>query len=92
MTAALGAWIIAWWDTIAKLAAQEDDEWGTTTVRLRLLTRLRSFTSAAARSGVLPGLGVLAGELHVRLSARWPQAVAADYLALAARFGAGSGT
>ena len=29
MTAALGAWIIAWGDAIAKVL-EEDDEWGTT--------------------------------------------------------------
>ena len=82
MTAALGAWMIAWGDTIAKVL-EEDDEWGTTMMRPRLLTWLHSFTSAAARSGVLPGLRVLAGGLHERLSARWPQAVTADYPALA---------
>ena len=82
MTAALGAWIIAWGDRIAKVL-DEDDEWGTTTVRPRLLTWLRSFTSAADRSGALPGLRVLAGELHERLSARWPEAVIVDYPALA---------
>jgi hypothetical protein len=62
---------------------EEDDEWGTTTMRPRLLTWLRSFTSAAGRSGVLPGLRVLAGELHERLSARWPETIIADYPALA---------
>jgi Ser/Thr protein kinase RdoA (MazF antagonist) len=82
MTAALGAWIVAWGDAITKVL-EEDDEWGTTTMRPRLLTWLRSFTSAADRSGALPGLRVLAGELHERLSARWPEAVTADYPALA---------
>jgi hypothetical protein len=82
MTAALGAWVIAWGDTITKVL-EEDGEWGTTTMRPRLLTWLDSFTSAAGRSGVLPGLRVLAGQLHERLSARWPQAVIADYPALA---------
>jgi Ser/Thr protein kinase RdoA (MazF antagonist) len=82
MTAALGAWIVAWGDAIAKVL-EEDKEWGTTTMRPRLLTWLRSFTSAAGRSGVLPGLRLLAGGLHERLSARWPQAVTADYPALA---------
>ncbi len=82
MTAALGAWIVAWGDTIAKVL-EEDYEWGTTTMRPRLLTWLRSFTSAAGRSGVLPGLRALAGHLHERLSARWPEAVLADYPALA---------
>jgi Ser/Thr protein kinase RdoA (MazF antagonist) len=82
MTAALGVWIVAWGDAIVKVL-EEDDEWGTTTIRPRLLTWLRSFTSAAGRSGVLPGLRVLAGGLHERLSARWPEAVTADYPALA---------
>ena len=82
MTAALGTWIVAWGDAIAKVL-EEDHEWGTTTMRPRLLTWLRSFTSAAGRSGVLPGLRVLAGELHERLSARWPEAALADYPALA---------
>jgi Ser/Thr protein kinase RdoA (MazF antagonist) len=82
MTAALGTWVVAWGDAIAK-ALEDDHEWGTTTMRPRLLTWLRSFTSAAGRSGVLPGLRVLAGELHERLSARWPEAVIADYPALA---------
>ena len=35
--AALGAWIVGWADAIAKVL-EEDDEWGTTTMRLRLLT------------------------------------------------------
>jgi aminoglycoside phosphotransferase (APT) family kinase protein len=82
MTAALGAWILAWGDAIAK-ALEEDDEWGTTTMRPRLLTWLRSFVSAADRSGVLPALRALAGELHERLSARWPEALTTDYPALA---------
>ena len=82
MTAALGAWIAAWGDAIAKVL-DDDGEWGTTTMRPRLLAWLRSLTSAAGRSGVLPGLGVLAGGLHERLSARWPEAVIAAYPALA---------
>jgi len=32
---------------------------------------------------VLPGLRVLAGDLHEQLTARWPEAVLADYPALA---------
>jgi aminoglycoside phosphotransferase (APT) family kinase protein len=82
MTAALGAWILARGDMIAR-ALEEDSQWGTTTIRPRLLTWLHSFTSAAGQSGVLPGLRVLAGELRERLSARWPETVIADYPALA---------
>jgi Ser/Thr protein kinase RdoA (MazF antagonist) len=39
MTAALAAWIIAWGDWTARVL-EEDDEWGTTTMRPRLLTWL----------------------------------------------------
>ena len=74
-------------------ALEEDREWGTTTMRPRLLTWLRSFTSAADTSGAFPGLRVLAGDLHEQLSARWPETVIADYPApRPARCGAGSGT
>jgi hypothetical protein len=82
MTAALGAWVVAWGDAIAKLL-EKDSEWGTTTMRPRLLTWLRSFTDAPDQSGAFPRLRVLAGELHERLSARWPDAVTAAYPALA---------
>lgn len=82
MTAALGVWIVAWWDAFTKVL-DEDPEWGTTTMRPRLLTWLRSFISVAGRSGVLPGLRVLANELHERLSTRWPETVIADYPAFA---------
>jgi len=82
MTAAVGAWILAWGNRIAE-ALEEDSQWGTTTMRPRLLTWLRSFTSAAGQSGVLPGLRVLAAGLHEQLSARWPETVVADYPALA---------
>jgi hypothetical protein len=48
MTAALGAWILAWGHAITR-GLEEDREWGTTTMRPRPLTWLRSFTSAADR-------------------------------------------
>ena len=82
MTAALGAWILAWGHAITRVL-EEDHEWGTTTMRPRLLTWLHSFTSAADTSGALPGLRALASDLHEQLSARWPDAAIADYPALA---------
>ena len=82
MTAALGAWIVAWGERIVRVL-EEDDHWGTTTMRPRLLTWLRSFTAASDTSGVLPGLRELASNLHEQLSARWPETVIADYPALA---------
>jgi hypothetical protein len=92
MTAALGAWTVAWGDAIAKVL-EEDDEWGTTTMRPRLLTWLRSFTDAADRSGAFPGLRVLAGRRTARAAIG---ALAGDgHRGLPgprpARFGAGSG-
>ena len=82
MTAALGAWILAWGDAITRVL-DEDSEWGTTTMRPRLLTWLRSFIGAAGRTGVLPRLRALAGALHDELRARWPETVIAAYPALA---------
>lgn len=74
MTAAVGAWILAWGDTIAK-ALEEDRQWGTTTMRPRC--------SPDCTASLPQRLRVLAGELHERLSARWPETVIADYPALA---------
>lgn len=82
MTSALGAWVVSWGRKIAELLT-EDGEWGTTTMRPRLLTWLHSFTSAAGRSGALPSMCLLAGQLYEQLSARWPDAAIADYPALA---------
>jgi len=80
--AALAAWIIARGPVLARVL-DEDRPWGTTTMRPRLLTWLRSFTEAAARAGVLPRLHALAGALHEQLSVRWPGTAVPDYPALA---------
>jgi hypothetical protein len=62
---------------------EEDHQWGTTTMRPRLLTWMRNFIEAAERSCVLPGLRALIGALHERLTLRWPDTVMPDYPALA---------
>jgi hypothetical protein len=62
---------------------EEDHEWGTTTMRPRLLAWLRSFTRTAGQTGALPRLQALAGALHDQLSQRWPGLVVPDYPALA---------
>jgi Ser/Thr protein kinase RdoA (MazF antagonist) len=80
--AALAAWIIARGPVIARVL-DEDRPWGTTTMRPRLLTWLRSFTAAAGRAGVLPRLHALADALHEQLSVRWPGTAVPDYPALA---------
>jgi len=82
LTAALAGWVVARGAAIGR-ALDEDRDWGTTTARPRLLTWLRSFIGAAERSGVLPRLSLLAGALHERLSARWPDTVFPDYPAFA---------
>jgi len=80
--AALIGWIIARGRGIAA-ALEEDREWGTTTMRPRLLAWLRTFLDTAGRAGVLPRLQALAGGMHDRLAARWPRTVIPDYPALA---------
>jgi hypothetical protein len=82
LTAALGSWVVATGPGAGRVL-EEDEDWDTTTVRPRVLTWLRSFTDAAARSGALPRLGPLAEAMHARLAARWPEAAVPDYPALA---------
>jgi hypothetical protein len=62
---------------------RRDPRWGTTTMRPRLLTWLRSFIEAAGRADVLPRLHTLASGLDDQLSRRWPRTVIPDYPALA---------
>jgi Phosphotransferase enzyme family len=81
-TAALAGWIVARGGVLAK-ALEEDHEWGTTTMRPRLLAWLRNFIDQADGIGVLPRLRVLAGALHDQLSLRWPGLLIPDYPAFA---------
>jgi hypothetical protein len=82
MAAALAGWVVARGAALGR-TLDEDREWGTTTMRPRLLTWLRSFTDTAARADVLPRLRSLAGTLHEQLSLRWPETAVPDYPALA---------
>ena len=82
MAAALVGWIIIRGDMVARLLAR-DPQWGTTTMRPRLLAWLRSFIEVASRAGVLPRLQALASGLDDQLSRRWPRTVIPDYPALA---------
>ena len=74
LTAALAGWVVARGARIGR-ALEEDRDWGTTTMRPRLLTWLRSFIAAASRTGALPRLRTLAEATHERLLLRWPDAV-----------------
>jgi hypothetical protein len=80
--AALAGWIVAWGRGFARVL-KEDREWGTTTMRPRLLAWLRSFIDQASGIGALPRLQVLAGALHDQLSLRWPGLAVPDYPAFA---------
>ncbi len=80
--AALASFIIARGRVLGR-ALDEDGPWGTTTMRPRLLTWLRTFTGTASRAGVLPRLHDLAAALHDQLSQRWPGLVIPEYPALA---------
>ena len=80
--AALASFIIARGRVIGR-ALDEDRPWGTTTMRPRLLTWLRTFTGTASQAGVLPRLADLAAALHDQLSQRWPGLVIPEYPALA---------
>lgn len=79
--AALASFIIARGRMLSR-ALSEDRPWGTTTMRPRLLTWLRTFTETATEAGVLPRLADLAAALHDQLSQRWPGLVIPEYPAL----------
>jgi hypothetical protein len=81
LTAALAGWVVA--RVRIGRALKEDSNWGTTTMRPRLLTWLHSFIEAASRTGALPGLRSLAEAIREQLLLRWPDAVVPDYPALA---------
>lgn len=64
-------------------AIAEDEPWGTTTMRPRILTWLRAFTDFPASEDVAPRLHELASSFLNRLESRWPSALAPSYPALA---------
>jgi len=82
LAAAQAVWVIARGKALRE-ALEEDDSWGTTTMRPRLLAWLRSFAAAAGRAWTLPRLRTLAADLERVLSQRWPQVRVPDYPALA---------
>jgi hypothetical protein len=82
LTAVLAGWVVARGAGIGR-ALEKDRDWGTTTIRPRVLTWLGSFIDAAARVDELPRLRSLASALRTVLRDRWPSAVAPSYPALA---------
>ncbi|HEY3952337.1 MAG TPA: phosphotransferase [Streptosporangiaceae bacterium] len=82
LAAALVCWIVARGRVLGRLLS-EDPEWGTTTMRPRLLAWLRSFLDAAGGTSELSRLAGLSAALLAELSRRWPEAEVPDYPALA---------
>jgi len=82
VAAALAGWIVARGRGMARLL-DEDDEWGTTTMRPRLLAWLRSFLNQASGEAALPRLRGLFAEMHDQLSSRWPEVRVPEYPPLA---------
>jgi Phosphotransferase enzyme family len=82
LTAALAGWVVARGAGIGR-ALEGDRDWGTTTIRPRVLTWLGSFIDAAGRVDELPRLRSLAEALRSLLRDRWPSAVTPSYPALA---------
>jgi Ser/Thr protein kinase RdoA (MazF antagonist) len=83
LAAALAGSVVARGRGIAGALDNDDERWGTTTMRPRLLTWLSSFTQAAAATGALPRLRSVAEALQEELGRRWPRASIPDYPALA---------
>jgi hypothetical protein len=64
-------------------ALGRDSQWGTTTMRPRVLSWTRRFAAAAVATGTFPRLRRLAEALTDQLGSRWPDAVIPAYPALA---------
>lgn len=82
ITVALGSWVIARGVALAT-ALENDREWGTTTIRPRLLRWITAFLEAAAASDRFPALRELLGVLRTHLRARWKLDHSLTYPALA---------
>jgi Ser/Thr protein kinase RdoA (MazF antagonist) len=81
MTAVLAAAFLGRGQVFAEALAR-DDEWGTTTMRPRLLAWLRSFTGRAD-DGTLPRLQATAAAMLDRLTERWAGIRVPEYPSLA---------
>jgi Ser/Thr protein kinase RdoA (MazF antagonist) len=82
VAAALAGWIVARGRTLTAVL-DEDDQWGTTTMRPRLLAWLRNFIDRASDDRALPRLRAILVEMHDQLSSRWPEVRVPEYPALA---------
>jgi Ser/Thr protein kinase RdoA (MazF antagonist) len=82
LAAALASLVVARGESLAS-ALNDDQSWGTTTIRPRVLTWLRAFTSFPQADSVLPRLHALAVSAEEVLTARWAPVHVPEYPALA---------
>jgi Ser/Thr protein kinase RdoA (MazF antagonist) len=82
VAAALAGWIVARGRALTEVL-DEDGQWGTTTMRPRLLAWLRNFIERAGGDQSLPRLRAILVEMHDQLSSRWPEVRVPEYPALA---------
>jgi Ser/Thr protein kinase RdoA (MazF antagonist) len=81
-TAVLAAAFLGRGQMFAEALDRDDDDWGTTTMRPRLLAWLRTFTGRAG-DGTLPRLQATAAAMQDRLAERWAGVRVPDYPSLA---------
>ena len=82
LTAALAGWVVAR-GAMIEGALERDRQWGTTTMRPRLVSWTERFAAAAATTSTFPRLRILAEGLNDRFRSQWPNAVIPAYPALA---------
>lgn len=81
LAAALAGWVVVRGNMIER-ALERDEEWGTTTMRPRLVAWTERFTTVAAATGTFPGLRAIAERLNDRFQSLWPDAIVPAYPAL----------
>ena len=82
LAAALAGWVTARGSMIER-ALERDAEWGTTTMRPRLVAWTERFAAVAAATGTFPALRAIAERLNNRFLSLWPDAIVPAYPALA---------
>jgi hypothetical protein len=83
LAAALAGWFAARGNVIEQALADDDDGWGTTTMRPRLVAWTQRFAAFTAATGTFPRLCAVAETLHDRFRSLWPETIVPAYPALA---------
>jgi hypothetical protein len=82
VTAVLAGWVVARAAMIDR-ALNHDKQWGTTTMRPRLVSWTGRLAAVTATTGTFPRLPMVAEGLNARFRSLWPEAVIPAYPALA---------